>query len=137
MTHVPTSRITEIHAGNCVAFVGAGFSATVIPPWGKLLSELARSSTTDIQNHVTSQVRKGSAHALDEAAQVLQDHLGEDAFLDMLASLLNQHDERPMSQRRAWLLGVLVPRMIRSAFPRSGDEDQAGDDSNRTSSPTI
>lgn len=36
-----------------------------------------------------------------------------------------------------WLLGVLVPRMIRSAFPRSGDEDQAGDDSNRTSSPTI
>ena len=80
MTHVPTPLITAIHAGHCVAFVGAGFSATVIPPWGKLLSELARSSTTDIQNHVTSQVRKGSAHALDEAAQVLQDHLGEDAF---------------------------------------------------------
>ena len=95
MTHVPTSLITEIHAGNCVAFVGAGFSATVIPPWGKLLSELARSSTTDIQHHVTSQVRKGSAHALDEAAQVLQDHLGEDAFLDLLASLLTKHDERP------------------------------------------
>ena len=55
MTHVPTPLITEIHAGNCVAFVGAGFPATVIPPWGKLLSELVRSSTTDIQNHVTSQ----------------------------------------------------------------------------------
>ena len=106
MIHVPTSLITEIHAGNCVAFVGAGFPATVIPPWGKLLSELARSSTTDIQNHLTSQGPQRSAHALDEAAQVLQDHLGEDAFLDLLAALLTKHDERPMSQRLAWLRGI-------------------------------
>ena len=88
----------------------------MIPPWGKLLSELARSSTTDIQNHVTSQVRKGSAHALDEAAQVLQDHLGEDAFLDLLASLLTKHDERPMSQRLAWLRGIPFRSILTTNF---------------------
>ena len=131
MIHVPTPLITQIHAGNCVAFVGAGFSATVIPPWGKLLSELARSSTTDIQNHVTSQVRKGSAHALDEAAQVLQDHLGEDTFLDLLASLLTKHDQRPMSQRLAWLRGIPFRSILTTNFDPLLAGSTAGPDAYR------
>ena len=133
MTHVPTPLITEIHAGNCVAFVGAGFSATVIPPWGKLLSELARSSTTDIQNHVTSQVRKGSAHALDEAAQVLQDHLGEDAFLDLLA--LSPHQARRAAAAQPahiWTQAAQIPtprkstRRVRAFRGPGRDRGQLG-----------
>ncbi len=77
MPQIPDALINEIHDGNCVAFVGAGFSPTVIPPWGELLSKLATQSevATDIENHVASLVHKGSAHAFDEAAQVLINRL--------------------------------------------------------------
>ena len=118
MVQPPQDLISEIEAGNCVAFVGAGFSATVIPPWGELLSELAVRSevATNINNHVASLVEKGSAHAFDEAAQVLEDHLGRAAFLDHLASLLTQRDERPMSQRRAWLRGIPFRSILTTNF---------------------
>ena len=70
---IPDALIGEIHDGNCVAFVGAGFSASVIPPWGKLLNDLAArsSAAADVAKHVGRLVQKGSAHAFDEAAQVL------------------------------------------------------------------
>ena len=82
----------------CVAFVGAGFSAAVIPPWAELLRGLATESAVgeDVEDHVESLVLKGSAHTFDEADQVLEDQLGREAFLDQLESLLTQRDERPM-----------------------------------------
>jgi hypothetical protein len=49
------------------------FFASVIPAWGKLLNELAArsSAAADVAKHVGRLVQKGSAHAFDEAAQVL------------------------------------------------------------------
>ena len=118
MRQIPDALINEIHDGKCVAFVGAGFSAAVIPPWGKLLSELATQSgvATEIRKHVASLVHKGSAHAFDEAAQVLEDHLGRATFLDHLASLLTQRDERPMSQRLARLRGIPFRSILTTNF---------------------
>ena len=115
---IPDALISEIHEGNCVAFVGAGFSAAVIPPWGKLLNELAARSAAapDVANHVGSLVQKGSAHAFDEAAQVLEDHLGRVTFLDQLASLLTQQDESPMAERLSWLRGVPFRSILTTNF---------------------
>ncbi|MBT7455863.1 MAG: hypothetical protein HN796_18355 [Gemmatimonadetes bacterium] len=117
-TQIPAGLVNEIHAGNCVAFVGAGFSAAVIPPWGELLRGLATESAVgeDVEDHVESLVLKGSAHAFDEAAQVLEDQLGRDAFLDQLASLLTQRDERPMSQRLSWLRGIPFRSILTTNF---------------------
>ena len=118
MHQIPDALIGEIHDGNCVAFVGAGFSASVIPPWGKLLNDLAvrSSAATDVANHVESLVQKGSAHAFDEAAQVLEDHLGRVTFLDQLASLLTQQDESPMAERLSWLRGVPFRAILTTNF---------------------
>ena len=115
---IPGALINEIHDGNCVAFVGAGFSAAVIPPWGELLRGLATESAVgdDVEDHVESLVLKGSAHAFDEAAQVLEDQLGRDAFLDQLESLLTQRDERPMSQRLSWLRGIPFRSILTTNF---------------------
>ncbi|MCJ7781264.1 MAG: hypothetical protein MUQ27_10615 [Acidimicrobiia bacterium] len=44
MTSIPKHLVKEIHAGNCVAFVGAGFSAAGVPAWAELLSAIAASS---------------------------------------------------------------------------------------------
>ena len=30
---IPKGLVDEINAGECVAFVGAGFSGVVVPPW--------------------------------------------------------------------------------------------------------
>ena len=115
---IPDALIGEIHDGNCVAFVGAGFSASVIPPWGKLLNDLAArsSAAADVANHVGSLVQKGSAHAFDEAAQVLEDHLGRTTFLDHRASLLTQQDESPMAERLSWLRGVPFRSILTTNF---------------------
>ena len=40
-TEVPARLIDEITAGNCVAFVGAGFSAPVVPQWKQLILALS------------------------------------------------------------------------------------------------
>jgi len=115
---IPDALVNEIHDGNCVAFVGAGFSATVIPPWGELLRQLATQSAsgTDVENHVENLVLRGSAHAFDEAAQVLEDHLGRAAFLDQLESVLTERDERPMSQRLSWLRGIPFRSILTTNF---------------------
>lgn len=39
---IPSSLIASIREGNCVAFVGAGFSAPALPTWRELLTELAK-----------------------------------------------------------------------------------------------
>ncbi|MEQ9320031.1 MAG: hypothetical protein RIF41_12785, partial [Polyangiaceae bacterium] len=41
MLDVPASLVDAVLAGRCVAFVGAGFSATVVPTWERLLELVA------------------------------------------------------------------------------------------------
>ena len=38
---IPDRLVDDIVAGDCVAFVGAGFTAPVLPEWRLLLVELA------------------------------------------------------------------------------------------------
>ncbi len=40
-SNIPQKLINEIRSGNCVAFVGAGFSVPTIPPWNMLLKNIA------------------------------------------------------------------------------------------------
>ena len=41
--NIPRHLLDEIRQGNCVAFVGAGFSAPAVPDWDTLLYRISRS----------------------------------------------------------------------------------------------
>ena len=89
---VPEGLVREINRGNCIAFVGAGFSAAAeLPGWIMLLRRMASSPDVDPE-HCTAVSelteatggKKPSAHALDQAAQMLADHLGTERFIELL-----------------------------------------------------
>ena len=107
---VPPALVEQILAGNCIAFVGAGFSAAArLPQWTDLLHDL--SSRPEIppglRDHVTRLSKTPSAHHLDRAAQLVQDHLGRQPFIDALADCLGRPaPTEQMSQRLTWLRGI-------------------------------
>jgi hypothetical protein len=107
---IPPALVEQILAGNCVAFVGAGFSAAArLPQWVDLLGELAARPEIPppLREHVECLSRNPSAHRLDRGAQLLQDVLGRKAFIAALADSLGRpkiNDE--MKQRLAWLRGI-------------------------------
>ena len=75
---IPEGLIQAINQGDCVAFVGAGTSgAASLPSWPDLLRRLADADGVPphLRAHVSDQVARGSAQALDQAAQVLEDTL--------------------------------------------------------------
>lgn len=93
MSKVPGGLVDEINRGNCVAFVGAGFSAAAgLPGWGALLKGLAGTEGVDpdLRAHVVQLADNpaASAHALDQAAQMLADQLEVGRFVARLRELL-------------------------------------------------
>ena len=83
-TQVPKSLIDEIRAGNCVAFVGAGFTAPAIPVWSDLLKKISQHPdvSEDTRQNVTSFLDPNdNPHELlkeEAAAQLLETALDSD-----------------------------------------------------------
>ena len=82
----PAELVKAILSGNCIAFVGAGFSRPGgVRLWSELILELAhdelrpgRAARRFIDTLLKG--RSPSAHELDQAAQVLEDALGTEPF---------------------------------------------------------
>jgi len=79
---IPQSLVDEIKSGNCVAFVGAGFSAPALPTWDDLIRTLKEheSISTETRKAVTNLLdsQSNSASELfdkEAAAQLLEDEL--------------------------------------------------------------
>jgi len=94
---IPNQLISEIRNGNCVAFVGAGFSAPAVPTWEELLRRLG--SEAQLSNHVKNAVKEllgkpGEFGLFDReaAAQLIEEDLG-DQFLSELDSAMITKDE--------------------------------------------
>jgi len=103
-----------ILAGNCVAFVGAGFSAAArLPQWGDLLLKIARESdlSSPEATEIEALVRRGSAHAFERAAQMVRDRVGPPRFLELLRRHMVPTDN-PVMQRRQWLMKRIPFRLI-------------------------
>lgn len=117
---VPPRLVSEILAGNCVAFVGAGFSAAAsLPGWKPLLREIARGDDVDpaIATHVEQRIAHGSAHALDEAAQALEEAMGRSAFVGALRTrLAHPPQSAVMAQRIRWLQGIPFRLVLTTNF---------------------
>jgi hypothetical protein len=111
---------SAIHAGRCVAFVGAGFSAAApLPAWGQLLEEVSRrgNATAPIDAHVLACIRRGSSHALDEAAQILEDAISRDRFVTLLEEILGRPEHSPvLEQRLRWLRGIPFRTILTTNF---------------------
>ena len=109
---IPEGLIDAINAGECIAFVGAGFSAAAkLPQWPTLLSQIANTRALDkkvkLRHYVLGRIKEGSAHALDEAAQVLQDSLGSREFMARLdKALAFRGINRRMRERLRYLRGI-------------------------------
>lgn len=114
--HPPQALIDEILQGNCVAFLGAGFSAAArLPGWPQLLREVAAAAVEhdernarlaeDIQP-LLHREPKPTATDLDRAAQALDDRLVGVRFRELLAERL-RHEETPtMRDRLRWIRGI-------------------------------
>ena len=117
---IPSDLLNEIHAGNCIAFVGAGFSAAAdLPAWGDLLARVATHPrvSRETRTHVAERIDRGSAFALDEAAQVLEDEIGRALFLDQLEDHLGHPSiTDAMAWRVRWLHGIPFRTILTTNF---------------------
>jgi hypothetical protein len=122
MTSVPHGLLDEINRGNCVAFVGAGFSlAAGLPVWKELLRQLAETEGVDatLSDHVRGLAKRSdaTAHDLDQAAQMLVDVLDARRFTKRLREILVK-DSLPaaMEKRLGWLRGTPFKAILTTNF---------------------
>lgn len=120
---IPAPLLKAIASGNCVAFVGAGFSgAAKFPQWGALLEQIASDPSVDApaaEDRVKSLVQRGSAHALDQAAQLLEDHLLRAGLVEALRTRLVKPPAQvpeAMQRRLAWLRGIPFRAVLTTNF---------------------
>lgn len=117
---IPKGLTSAIQDGQCVAFVGAGFSAAAnLPPWGKLLELIAATEGVpdDVRAHVATKVKEGGGHALDEAAQVLEDAMTRKVFVNRLGELLGSPEMNVgILQRLRWLKGIPFRAILTTNF---------------------
>lgn len=125
-TPVIDGRLLEaIQGGNCMAFVGAGFSAAAgYPHWKHLIVRLAEEEPAGRDPEVFDLVRtliKANpgplARDLEMAAQLLYDALGEQTFCQRLARILSTTDLSPaMQQRLKHLRGIPFRAIVTTNF---------------------
>tara|TARA_B100001750_G_scaffold218896_1_gene205402 strand:- start:629 stop:1921 length:1293 start_codon:yes stop_codon:yes gene_type:complete len=85
---VPEALRAEIVGGNCVAFVGAGFSAPLVPEWPALLRRLGEDlGESAMVERVLGADARPRSDALEAAAQMLRDAHPE-PFLEALRQRL-------------------------------------------------
>jgi SIR2-like domain len=111
---IPPPLTSAIRNGNCVAMVGAGFSAPVVPQWGDLLTNLADSGTLDesTSERVTSLIESGTGRDLEAAAQTLRDAMGENAFNAAMRDRLGDPPMNDVMHRRLELLRGIPFRAV-------------------------
>ncbi len=127
---IPAALIRSIRAGDCVAFVGAGFSAPAIPQWKQLLSLMAENEAlpTATSERVKRLVDRATGMDLEAAAQILRDDLGQSKFGQALqAAFGGPKVESRMKARVESLLGIPFRAILTTNF----DGILTGDDPGR------
>jgi hypothetical protein len=116
---VPPGLIAEINKGNCIAFVGSGFTAPLIGDWNKLLKDLLEDARQEISD-CNAQHPEGAAdrdaqfeHMLEKAdklklqgassaeydyfAQEIEDLVGEKRFQHLIQGRCKLNDDTIIS----------------------------------------
>lgn len=115
---IPPDLVRSILAGDCVAFVGAGFSAaTMLPDWKDLLLDLLEAEKRSIlpmyRRYIRQRIGRGGSQAFDEAAQILEDLVGRDRLLELLTErLAPRRALSPRMERRLRMLQGIPFRAV-------------------------
>ncbi len=126
---VPRALTRSILAGECVAFVGAGFSAPAIPTWASLLERVARDA--DVKRGTRSRVGQLLARQdsmdLEAAAELLRDDLGAEGLVGALRNhLAVSEPDASMRLRLAHLRGIPFRAILTTNFDALLDGDAPG-----------
>jgi hypothetical protein len=124
---IPAGLRQAILRGNCVAFVGAGFSACVVPTWKKLLSDIALDAPSAEARSVQGLLDSPAPRDLDyvAAAEILRDVLGPEELWRQLQSRLSRSPDpgegmqrrlEAMQQRLRWLRGIPFRAVLTTNF---------------------
>lgn len=117
--------MASIHEGNCVAFVGAGFSAAAgLPQWKDLIRSIAGEAPRDagaaeheLVRSLLDDRRPRSSRELEMAAQLLFDALGADTFSRRLAAAMDRRPlTDPMQSRLKHLRGIPFRAIVTTNF---------------------
>ena len=114
MNHLPGHLVDEIRAGNCIAFVGAGFSADGIPTWRDLLLQIANGGDVDgdTRAHVGTLLENPKDLDYEAAAQALRDATPP-GWIDLQISSIVAHPTMsPVMERRLRFLRGIPFRAI-------------------------
>lgn len=115
---IPAPLVEAVERNECIAFVGAGFSAAArLPPWKELLRRVAREASPMIRQHVETQLDRSSrAHELDEAAQVLERDLGRRRFFEAVQHEMRSSGNERMERRKDLLRNIPFRAILTTNF---------------------
>lgn len=116
---IPASLVKSILAGRCIAFLGSGFSsAAKLPSWPELLRGIAATpAASKVRSDVESRIELKTAHAYDEAAQILEDAIGRDPMIAELRQKLAYGELQPeMEWRKTWLKNIPFRAVLTTNF---------------------
>ncbi|HET7203701.1 MAG TPA: SIR2 family protein [Steroidobacteraceae bacterium] len=126
VSEIDPRLLEDIRAGNCVAFVGAGFSAAAgLPAWPELVRAVARglppaeraAHQRTIDQLVGPGDRRYSHRELEMAAQLLFDAIGEERCRHLLRDTLRSEGLPPAMQLRLkHLLGIPFRAIVTTNF---------------------
>jgi hypothetical protein len=109
--------VAEIRRGNCVAFIGAGFSAPSVQGWVPLLQSLASSAGPGTHEQVVRLTDSNpTSKNLEAAAQILKDNIGAQAFSQALKSVMPAPPFVEMQQRLNLLKGIPFRSVLTTNF---------------------
>jgi hypothetical protein len=99
---IPEPLVQSIRAGECVAFVGAGFSAAAVPGWASLLRKVAEQASRPTREEVLAVLGRSGATAFDLEAcgQKLEKDLGLGGFQREVREILAHPPVDPTMQAR-------------------------------------
>lgn len=122
---VPRNLLKAVQEGNCIAFVGAGFSAAAgLPGWAALLhgmNEKGKSSgklSAVISKEITETIGEGTSGAFDRAAQMLEDRMGPKMMADVAGEMLKPPETLSdcMKTRMELLYGIPFAAILTTNF---------------------
>jgi hypothetical protein len=116
---IPRELTQVILAGNCVAFVGAGFSAQVVPTWKDLLLSIAEKGGAEERARIGPLLESETPRDIDfvAAAEMLRDALGTEQVVQELRSMLAKPRlDDAMKRRLEWLRGIPFRAILTTNF---------------------